>query len=110
MNRNTRKAYESDWRQFTTWCESTKSLASDPATIAAYIRNLTSTVYNIRTVERKLTGIAHYHREAGLPNPVEHERVKAVMKGIRRAHTIGTLRPLIQSLRSGAQPGASEST
>src|SRR4051812_46372735 len=70
---NTRKAYASDWKQFTAWClfVGAESLPARPETVEAYLAALTiaktphGREYAVQTIARRLAAIAHYHREAG---------------------------------------------
>ena len=89
---NTRRAYGSDWKQFTAWClmGGAVSLPARPATVEAYVTALTiaetprGRKYAVPTIARRLAAIAHFHRQAGLADPTQDESVKVVMEGIRR--------------------------
>ena len=87
---STRKAYESDLRNFGTWCEKSAAgfMPATPDTVAAYIASLADAGLSASTVMRRLAAIAYGHRRLNLADPTEDERVKQVLRGIKR--TIGT--------------------
>ena len=89
---NTRRAYASDWRQFTAWCmfSGISSLPARPEAVAGYLSHLTMSKtptghdYATNTIARRLASISHFHREAGKPDPTQDERVRTIMDGVRR--------------------------
>lgn len=86
---NTKRAYASDWADFTNWCSRAgqSPLPASPATVAAYIAVLAPT-HRASTIRRRLAAISKAHSMKGLPNPCGVESVKATMKGIEA--TIGS--------------------
>jgi integrase len=86
---NTRRAYASDWRQFTSWCEThgLTALPAQPTTIVFYLTTMIRTA-KTSTLRRRLSSIAVAHRAAGYPSPTEDLRVKATWAGIRRTHGV----------------------
>ena len=86
----TRKAYEADLRHFAAWCERTGACLAPatPDAVAAYLAWLADGGLSASTVDRRLAAIGFAHRRLGLDNPSLSERVKQVVRGIRR--TIGT--------------------
>lgn len=64
---NTRKGYQNDWRQFTTWCTASgrDSLPASLETVQLYLVDVLRQGLKILTAERRLSAIAHYQREAG---------------------------------------------
>jgi site-specific recombinase XerD len=85
---NTQRAYQSDLRMFTTWCEQQglTALPATAATVAAYLSDLVATGKKVNTVRRHLATISKAHQLAGLDNPAHAELVKAVMHGLQREH------------------------
>lgn len=89
---NTRRAYASDWKQFTAWClmGGAQSLPAAPETVEAYLTALTlaetprGKKYAVQTIARRLAAIAHKHRESRQVDPTQAEGVKVLMEGIRR--------------------------
>jgi site-specific recombinase XerD len=84
----TRKAYGTDFRLFSEWCEA-KGVASLPAlpeTVASYLASQAA-VSRPSTLGRRLAAVAYAHKLAGLQTPTDAEPVKATMRGIRR--TVG---------------------
>ena len=84
----TRRAYSSDWQQFSQWCFS-KSLEALPATsaaIACYVADQADAGKKVSTLERALVAIGRAHQLANVNDPTKHQVVKETMKGIRRHH------------------------
>jgi site-specific recombinase XerD len=83
---NTRRAYASDFKRFSSWCDSVRqpALPAAPETVAAYIGALAARGAKVKTIERRLTAIGDRHRRAGFDNPAAHPGVKATLSGIRR--------------------------
>ncbi len=86
---NTRRAYRSDWDDFTRWCmaHGLLSLPATPETVALYLAALAA-VTKVSTVGRHLTAIAKAHRAAGYETPTKSEAVHLTMRGIRRTHGV----------------------
>lgn len=86
---NTKKAYTSDWRDFTAWAErhGYESMPADPAVVALYITDLASRL-KPSTISRRLAAISVAHKRAGHPTPTGHADVRALSTGIRR--TLGS--------------------
>src|SRR3954467_14927384 len=86
----TRRAYRSDFRQFSHWCEG-KGLVALPAfpeTVAAYLAHAVENGAKAATIARRVAAIGYAHKLAGHEPPTHAETVKATVRGIRR--TIGT--------------------
>lgn len=85
----TTRAYQSDWRQFDTWCraQSAISMPATPQTVATYLASRAACGAKVSTVNRALSAIAAAHREQGSEWQT-HAAVAATMKGIRRTHGI----------------------
>ena len=84
---NTARAYQSDWRLFTSWCERHQldPLPADPATVAAYLADR-STQLRVATLTRHLATISKAHKTAGYKwerNPAQSELVRATVEGIQ---------------------------
>lgn len=97
---NTLSAYDSDLRDFATWCRveagGLSPLPAAPETVALYITDLAAgRGLKASTIRRRLAAISQLHKEAGHPSPAAHEHVKDVLKGILRRHG---------SLQEGADP------
>ena len=85
----THAAYDSDWRSFAAWCESTGRLPlpATGETLALYVAaRLQPVVGALRatTVQRHVAAIAFRHRSAGLAIP-DRAQARAVIDGARRA-------------------------
>ena len=82
---NTIKAYQSDWKHFTLWCES-KGLVPLPAqkeVLALYLTAFAQ-VLKVATLSRHIAAISEAHRTAGFESPIENKEVQLVWSGIRR--------------------------
>lgn len=84
----TRKAYRSDWNDFTTWCSENghDALPSSPESLSAYIVERSATL-KASTLKRRLSSISAAHRMAGHPSPTTNELVAKVWRGTR--NTLG---------------------
>lgn len=82
---NTRTAYKSDWKDFSTWAMSydLQPLPALPTTLAAYISDLASRA-TTSTIRRRISAISQAHIVAGYPSPASDPIVREVWKGIRR--------------------------
>ena len=90
---NTKRAYKTDWADFTTWCEARAltSLPAQPVTVGNYLSDLAKgdpaagrPPRAVATLQRRLAAISQAHKLAGHPSPSKDEWVRTVMKGIRR--------------------------
>lgn len=116
---NTVRAYQSDWRAFSSWCEhrQRRPLPAEPETICLYLVALARTGAHAVTIQRRLAAISQAHGAAGhLPSPTSDWRVREVMKGIRRRHGVaprqqkapltgGRLRLLVELTPAQSQTG-----
>jgi integrase len=87
---NTRKAYASDWQQFSTWCRTHAllDLPAAPATLMLYLGELAGAGKRISTLTRRVAAIAQVHRGAGFEAPGEARTVRDLLSGIRRTHGV----------------------
>ena len=86
---STRKAYQSDFRIFESWCAAhgLSSLPSAPQTIALYIASCVVARLAPATIARRLASISKAHQAAGFedsPASTKHFVVGEVLKGARR--------------------------
>ena len=109
----TKRAYTHDWQHFQTWCSDNQysSLPATPETVANYLATLADQGRAVATLTRRIAAISQAHQLAGHPSPTRDERVRTVMKGIKRTigvaqtqkapATIEVLRVLIEQVREG---------
>ena len=73
LSASTRNGYAADWALFVDWCTATNStsLPTDWATITAFNTGCPGAPATIR---RRLAAIAHHHRAAGHPAPIDPAR------------------------------------
>jgi site-specific recombinase XerD len=85
----TRREYRSSVAKFVAWCEGVGAAAfpASPETVAAHLASLADRGLSVSSIEGRAAAIAYVHKLAREPNPLADERVKAVLRGIRR--TIG---------------------
>ena len=85
----TRKAYRSDWRAFTSWCEplGVPALPASPETVATYIASMARMGRKVASIERATVAISQGHKMAGYMSPTTAAPVRETLKGIRR--TVG---------------------
>lgn len=85
---STRKAYQSDWHSFSTWCQS-MGLVAMPApakVVATYVTHMAVDLHRkVATIQRSLVSISQAHRMAGHRSPTSEAIVLETMKGIRRS-------------------------
>jgi site-specific recombinase XerD len=97
LSENTRRAYESAWKDFCLFCaeKDFEPLPAAPAAVALYLSFLSKKIdhqtgevtkegLSVPTLEQRLSAIRHYHEEAGHESPTSARAVKKVMAGIRR--------------------------
>ncbi len=117
---NTQRAYEADWRQFSSWLrrQGLDPLPPDPQTVGLYLaacmedgvsagaRNIGGVsagarnigagggrpALSVASLERRLSGICWRYRQLGEPLDTSDRHISTVLAGIRRAHA----RPPVQ--------------
>jgi hypothetical protein len=90
---NTQRAYESDWRQFSSWLrrQGFDALPPDPQTVGLYLAACAAgkgrmAPMSVPSLERRLSGICWHYRQLGEPLDVSDRHIATVLAGIRRAH------------------------
>lgn len=85
----TRRAYESDVRDFDEYCSryALESLPAAPQTVAIYLADLAAK-RKVSTVRRRVVAIAQQHTLLGHPTPTADPIVLEILKGIERTHGI----------------------
>jgi integrase len=96
LAQNTRKGYESDFREWSWWCEAhgITPLPIDPVKFAKYIHQLSTHGAATGTIARRFAALRYAEQTAGLPSALDDPRVQNMWNGIRRTHG----RPPDQSL------------
>lgn len=87
----TRKAYLKDFELFGQWCQDRDLdvLPASPETVAAFLAYEADRGVKPSTIGRRCAAIGYFHsrgKHRSLPSPTADERVKAVVRGIRRTH------------------------
>lgn len=86
----TRRAYQSDFDLFHTWCEArgVSVLPADSEAVVAFLAAEAKRGTKPSTIARRLAAIRYIHKLAGYEPPTNSEAVKATLRGIRR--TLGS--------------------
>src|SRR5262245_27911389 len=89
--KNTLDAYAADWRHFSGWCDDHKrrALPASPETILCYVVDLVDR-FTVATIDRRLSSIGYYHKQARHGLPTKDPEVERTMRGIRRAKGIAS--------------------
>jgi len=84
------KAYRSDWRAFSEWCElqNVQAIPSNPETVAAYIASQMHRGRKAASIARSVAAISCAHETAGHLPPGKTKIVQNALASVRR--TIGT--------------------
>ena len=85
--KNTRRAYLSTWRTWSTWCQS-KGLAPLPAsseTVALFLADFGAR-RKVSTLRRHLAALAVLHKSRGLPDPTKAPQIRALLRGLAKEH------------------------
>ncbi len=92
-SQNTQRAYESDWRRFSSWLrrQGLPALPPNPQTVGLYLAACADgtgriTAMSVASLERRLSGIAWHYRQLGQPLDAQDRHIATVLAGIRRAH------------------------
>lgn len=82
---NTRRAYQSDWQAWETWCltHDLTPMPAHPATVCAYLADQAERV-KVSTLRRHLATVSKAHEIAGVPSPCRDTSVKDTLAGLRR--------------------------
>lgn len=91
---STWRAYESDWRIFTAWCQAMDLLAlpAAPATVAMFLAAQAKNGTAPSTLNRRLAAIRLMHLGARVVSPHNAVEIQEVMRGIRRLSTRGVVK------------------
>src|SRR5690242_9089711 len=90
----TRKAYWKDFELFGRWAQRhhLTVLPASPEAVAAYLAFEADSGSKPSTIGRRCAAIRYVHSILGHPNPTADERVRAVIRGIRRKHGVAPRR------------------
>ena len=93
---STRRAYAADWRAFERWAETREISPVLPVRVpicAAWLADMERAGVALATIRRRVRGLAHAHREAGLESPTNHARIGQLLAGIARTRASAGDRP-----------------
>ncbi len=91
---NTQRAYDSDWRHFSSWLrrQGLPQLPPAPQTVGLYLAACADGAghgaepTSVATLERRLSGICWHYRQLGDPLDSRDRHISTVLAGIRRQH------------------------
>jgi integrase len=92
---NTRRAYDSDWKQFCSWCrrQSLEHLTPNPQVVGLYITACASGAATanrkpaaVSSIERRLSALSWHYRQLGTPLDRADRHIATVLDGIRNTH------------------------
>lgn len=88
---NTRRAYKSDWADFTDWCRhhNRTPLPASPDTVALYLTHCARGL-KPSTIQRRIATISEAHKAANHETPTTSTLVRSTWQGIRREKGIAT--------------------
>jgi integrase len=111
--------YAYAWRQWTAWCagRDLAPLPASPATVCAYLTERAEHGAAFATLEIACAAISHEHRRHQADNPVLHEVVRQVRRGLRRtlgmaprrqarALSVGDIRQILGAIDRSTPRGA----
>ena len=89
ISKNTKAAYTKDFERFGLWCfrQGKEYLPAEVETVCAYLADMSQKKYS--TISRLCVSIKRFHLAAELASPTDSQKVKDVLKGIRRHNGIG---------------------
>jgi site-specific recombinase XerD len=89
ISKNTKAAYTKDFERFGLWCyrQGKEYLPAEVETVCAYLADMSKKKYS--TISRTCVSIKRFHLAAELASPTDSQKVKDVLKGIRRHNGIG---------------------
>jgi integrase len=92
---STRTVYAGAWQRWATWCASRGLLAlpAEPAAVCAYLAERADQGVSFSTIDQACSAIGHQHRRHGMEDPIGHEAVRQVRRGLRRILGTAPRRP-----------------
>jgi integrase len=83
---STRKVYAFAWRRWVRWCAGRGIVAfpAEPAAVCAYLTECAEHGRSLATIDSACSAIGHQHRSHGVADPVDHDAVRRVRRGLRR--------------------------
>lgn len=91
---STLAVYGHAWAQWGRWCAARgiTPLPGDPTGLCAYLAERAETGITVATLNVACSAIGHVHRSHGLADPVAHESVRQVRRGLRRTYGVAPRR------------------
>ncbi len=82
----TRKVYAFAWRRWVRWCSGRGILPfpAEPAAVCAYLTECADHGFSLATIDSACSAIGHQHRSHGVGDPIDHDAVRQVRRGLRR--------------------------
>ncbi|CAN5141100.1 site-specific integrase [soil metagenome] len=90
----TRTAYAHAGRHWVRWCTGRRvGFPAEPAVVCAYLAERAEQGVCVATLDLACAAIGHQHRHHGLPDPIDHDTVRQVRRGLRRLLGTAPRRP-----------------
>ena len=70
-----------------------RRLPAEPAAVCAYLTERADQGVSLATIDAACAAIGHQHRSHGLPDPIDHDAVRQVRRGLRRILGTAPRRP-----------------
>ena len=82
----TRAVYAFAWRRWVRWCTDREIVPfpAEPAAVCAYLTGCADQGLSLATIDSACSAIGHQHRSRGLGDPIDHDVVRQVRRGLRR--------------------------
>lgn len=83
---STRQVYAFAWRRWVSWCagRGIAPFPAEPAAVCAYLTECAEQGLSLATIDSACSAIGHQHRSHGAVDPVDHDAVRRVRRGLRR--------------------------
>jgi site-specific recombinase XerD len=115
----TRKAYAHAWSQWLRWCAARGIVPfpAEPAPVCAYLTERAGQGVSLATIDLACSAIGHQHRVNGVTDPIDHDAVRQIRRGLRRIVgtaprrparplSVADLRQIITAIDRGTPHGA----
>lgn len=82
----TRTVYAFAWRRWVRWCtgRGIVPFPAEPAAVCAYLTGCADQGLSLATIDSACSAIGHQHRSHGVSDPIDHDAVRQVRRGLRR--------------------------
>lgn len=84
---STRRVYSHAWRVWERWCAGRQipALPASPAAVCAYLTERAQAGVSVASIDSACSALSYTHRSHGHTDPVAHDAVRLVQRGLRRS-------------------------